>query len=191
MKYLSFLLLVLISLPVLAQEQTLISGDVEHGGFGGPSVKITSINGENAVLVGGRGGWIINHKFVLGAAGYGLASNVYPKGSDSSRHMEMGYGGLNFEYITYSDHLVHLSLELLIGGGAMRYKEDDDFDFGRPSDGFFILEPGINANLNVTHFFRISCGASYRHISGLRSNLSTNSDLSGVSAMFTLKFGNF
>ena len=161
-------------MPVLAQEQALISGDVEHGGFDSPSVKITNINGENAVLVGGRGGWIVNHKFVLGAAGYGLASNIYPKGSDTiRRYMEMGYAGLDLEYITYSDHLVHLSLELLIGGGGIRYKEDDDFDFGKPSDAFFILEPGINVNLNVTQFFRISCGASYRHISGLRSNLST------------------
>ena len=31
----------------------------------------TTLNGENAVLVGGRGGWIINHSFVLGGAGYG------------------------------------------------------------------------------------------------------------------------
>lgn len=80
MKYALFLLFAIITLPVFAQEQTLIgSGEIENGGFGGPVVKVTSINGESAVFVGGRGGWIINHTFVLGGAGYGLVTNVNAK----------------------------------------------------------------------------------------------------------------
>jgi hypothetical protein len=67
MKKFVFLLVIVFTLPVLAQEATLINGEIESGGFGGPVLKVTSINGENAVLVGGRGGWIINHSFVLAA----------------------------------------------------------------------------------------------------------------------------
>ncbi|NIN69246.1 MAG: hypothetical protein GTO63_32105, partial [Anaerolineae bacterium] len=59
----------------VAQEpETLIEGDVRHGGFGGPVVKFTEVNNEFGVLVGGRGGWIINDSFVLGAGGYGLVT---------------------------------------------------------------------------------------------------------------------
>ncbi len=84
MKYVLFLLFVILTLPAFSQEQTLIGdGDIESGGFGGPAVKVTSINGETAVLIGGCGGWIINHTFVLGGAGYGLVTNVNAKNTDS------------------------------------------------------------------------------------------------------------
>ena len=62
--------------PVLAQEETLISGQLEYGGYGGPVVKFTTINNDWEVMVGGRGGWIINHSFVLGGGGYGLVTDV-------------------------------------------------------------------------------------------------------------------
>ena len=195
MKYVLFLLLVILTLPVFAQEQTLIgSGDIENGGFGGPVVKVTSINGESAVLVGGRGGWIINHTFVLGGAGYGLVTNVNAKKTDSvHQFIQMGYGGLDLEYIASSNDLVHLSLGLLIGGGSIGFKDENEnlFDNHRTIKGFFVLEPSAHANLNVTHFFRIAGGISYRYVNGLKSPLSTNADLSGLSAVLTLKFGKF
>ena len=196
MKYVPFLLLVVLTLPVLAQEQTLIGGDIESGGFGGPAVKVTTLNGETAVFVGGRGGWIINHSFVLGGAGYGLVTNVNAKITDSvHQFIEMGYGGLDLEYIASSDDLIHLSIGLFIGGGGIGYKhgddDDDRFDDHHPMKGFFILEPSVHANLNVTHFFRIAGGVSYRYVNGLKSTLSTNTDLSGPSVVLTLKFGKF
>jgi hypothetical protein len=195
MRYVLFLLFVILTLPVFAQEQTLIgSGDIENGGFGGPAVKVTRINGETAVLVGGRGGWIINHTFVLGGAGYGLVTNVSPKNTDSvHQFIEMGYGGLDLEYIASSNDLVHLSLGLLIGAGSIGFKDntDDMFDNHRTMESFFVLEPSAHANLNVTHFFRIAGGVSYRYVNGLKSPLSTNADLSGLSAVLTLKFGKF
>jgi hypothetical protein len=195
MKYVLFLLFVILTLPVFAQEQTLIgAGDIENGGFGGPAVKVTSINGETAVLVGGRGGWIINHSFVLGGAGYGLVTNVRAKNTDSvHQFIHMGYGGLDLEYIASSNDLVHLSLGLLIGGGGIGFKDEDDdmFDNHRTMESFFVLEPSAHANLNVTHFFRIAGGVSYQYINGLKSPVSTNTDLSGLSAVLTLEFGKF
>ena len=195
MKNVLFLLIVLLTIPELAQEKTLIGGgDIENGGFGGPAVKVTSINGETAVLVGGRGGWIINHTFVLGGAGYGLVTNVRGKTTDSlNQFIEMGYGGLDLEYIASSNDLVHLSLGLLIGGGSIGHKREDDgmLDYHSTMKGFFVLEPSVHANLNVTQFFRIAGGVSYRYINGLKSPLSTNTDLSGLSAVLTLKFGKF
>jgi hypothetical protein len=194
MRYIQFLLFVMLTLPVFAQEQTLIGEDIESGGFGGPVVRVTSINGESAVLVGGRGGWIINHSFVLGGAGYGLVTNVNAKNADSvHQFIEMGYGGLDLEYIASSNNLFHFSLELLIGGGGIGFKvgNDDGLNTYRTMKGFFVVEPSIHANLNVTHFFRIAGGVSYRYVSGLISPVSTNADLSGFSAGLTLKFGKF
>jgi hypothetical protein len=192
-KFLTILLLAF-TFPAFAQEETLINGEIESGGFGGPAIKVTTINGENAVMVGGRGGWIINHSFVLGGAGYGLATDVNAKVTDSMHQcIQMGYGGLDLEYIPSSNDLIHLSVGLLIGAGGIGYKQDnnDMFNSSHKTNAFFVLEPTVNANLNVTHYFRVAAGVSYRYVSGLKSVVSTNSDLSGPSAVLTFKFGTF
>ncbi len=196
-------LLLAASLPLAAQdEETLISGPVESGGFGGPSLRITKINGEVAVLVGGRGGWIINHVFMIGGAGYGLVTRTAAKtpGLLGEKDLDIGYGGLEMEYYSNPSDLVHLSVRLLLGGGGVAYREDVMVSSHRDMDGFFVAEPGISVNLNVTHFFRISAGASYRFVTGVDTPndllghpapLTSNADLSGPSALLTLKFGKF
>lgn len=200
----SFILctLLILCLPALAQEQTLLGDtDVEHGGYGGPVVKFTTINNEFGVLVGGRGGWIINHTFCIGLAGYGLANNIKANTVDAfgRKYLEMGYGGLDLEYIDRSDDLIHFSIHTLIGGGSagFRYSWDEEQwnnDNGmnhKEHDPFFILEPGANVDLNVTPWFRTSAGVSYRYVTGLSSAAATNSDISGLSAGLTFRFGKF
>lgn len=190
------LALVAMSLPALAAEKTLIGDleDLEHGGFGGPIVRFTQINGDLGVLTGGRGGWIIDHRFVLGGGGYGLANSIeaevrLPDASGGSvaalEDMEMGYGGGMLEFIIASDELIHFSVELLVGAGgatsASNWKED----------AFFVAEPGANLILNVTDFFRFGVGASYRYIEGLHFGDIGDDDVTGVSAVLTFKFGKF
>ncbi|MCX6122972.1 MAG: hypothetical protein NTX44_15275 [Ignavibacteriales bacterium] len=194
MKKLLFLLVIVFTFSAFSQEATLINGEIESGGFGGPVLKVTNINGENSVMVGGRGGWIINHSFILGGGGYGLVTDVKSKVSDSvHQYIEMGYGGLELEYIASSNDLIHLSIGMLVGGGGIGYKfEDNDaFNASHNKNAFFVFEPNINANLNVTRFFRVAAGVSYRYVSGLKSVVSTNADLSGPSANLTFKFGKF
>ena len=189
-----FLLVIIFTFSALAQESTLISGDIESGGFGGPVIKVTNINGENAVIAGGRGGWIINHSFVLGGGGYGLVTDVNAKVKDlNHQYVEMGYGGLEIEYIASSDDIIHLSIGLLVGGGGIGYKHEDNevFNTSHNTKSFFVIEPSADANLNVTRFFRIAAGASFRYVSGLKSVISTSADLSGLSAVLTFKFGKF
>ena len=188
------LLLCLVTFPLLAQEETLIGGEIENGGFGGPVVKLGSINGETGIFVGGRGGWIINHTFIVGGGGYGLANNVKAKvlGPYSERYLNFGYGGLELEYIAQSDRLIHFSVMTLIGAGGLGWR-DESIRGGMNSDGdaFFILEPAAQVNLNVTKYFRLSAGVSYRYVSGVDSPAATNADLSGPSGVLTFRFGKF
>ena len=200
MKTLAVLALLLTTFPAFAQEETLLGGgDTEHGGFGAIVVKFTTINSEFAVVMGARGGWIINHTFSLGLAGYGLANNVHSRvlGPRGERFVNMGYGGLDLEYVVNSDRLVHISFHSLIGAGGLGFRRawDEDWDNG-PFDSqhynaFFIAEPGVNVDLNVISWFRLSAGMSYRYISGVTSGASSNSDLKGPSGMLTLRFGSF
>jgi hypothetical protein len=188
-----------------AQEETLMgSGEISSGGFGAPVVKLTEITGDPAVLVGGRGGWIINHTFVLGAGGYGLVTThktqdplafLFPYGETV---LSFGYGGLELEYIIQSDKLLHYSVYLLLGGGAVSYRNknssdewDDLYDIHSPEDAFFVVESAVNLELNVASFFRINAGIGYRSISGLKFDSLGNADFSGMTGTLALKFGGF
>lgn len=186
-----------------AQEKTLIgSGEVSNGGFGGPVVKYVQIKGEPGVLVGGRGGWIINHTFVLGGGGYGLVNDIKSdnppylyQGTWYNTYLNFGYGGVELEYIFQSDDLLHFSVYSLIGGGDISYRNemfnDHGMNWDSNNDAFFVFEPAINAELNVISFMRIDAGVSYRFIGGVNFDAIKNSDLAGPSASLTFKFGTF
>jgi hypothetical protein len=189
-----FLCLMGTSALAAQNDETLISGKIESGGFGALVLKLTEIDGKTAIMSGGRGGWIINHTFVVGGGGYGLVNNIKPEGISSEKDLllEMGYGGLEFEYIANSQRLIHYSIYTLIGGGSVEYRErDHPFEEVYASDGFFVAEPGVSFELNVTKCFRVSLGTSYCYINGVDLEGMSNSDLRGLSANLTLKFGKF
>lgn len=183
----------------LAQESgPMINGSVSHGGFGGPVVKLTTINSEFGVFVGGRGGWIVNfrpdHSFVLGGGGYSLATEIEiddVMSSGGSAHLNLAYGGLELAYVNRTRNPVHFSVHTLIGGGGADHSEESQNLEGEDGDPFFVVEPGISAILNVAEFFRIEGGVSYRLISGTDLDGVEDSDLSGASAVLTFKFGSF
>ena len=180
--------------PALAAEQeTLIKGDHEHGGFGGPVVKITTFDFEPGIVVGGRGGWIIDHKLVIGGGGYGLTKNLN-KGEDDisdGSTLSFGYGGFELEYIFGSDKLVHGSIYTLIGGGSLSLMGDETDNHTIETNEYFVFEPDLNLELNVTKFFRIGLGVGYRFVAGDDFLDYDYLDLSGVTGTLTFKFGKF
>ncbi len=166
-----------------AQQRTLLGGGLESGGFGGPVVKFSDVGGDFAVFAGGRGGWIINHTFVVGAGGYGVANSIGEFEFPFERGIEFGYGGVEIEYINRSDDLLHFSIYTLIGAGGATYLFDR-------TDTVFVLEPAANLMLNVATFFRIGVGGGYRIVTAADLDLS-NSDLSAPFGVLTFKFGSF
>ena len=193
----AFLLALLLGAPLRAQE-TLLGGDVEFGGYGGPVVQFTSLNKQLGVLVGGGGGVVIGHTLSLGGAGYGLVNNVTEDVAPAATpYLNLGYGGVYLRYINSSNALVHFTAGVLIGGGGAGFRDDvadgNEPNTGRDtlSDAFFIAEPDLEAELNVARWLRITLGGSYRLVSGLRVAGLGNDDISGPSARMTLKFGSF
>lgn len=185
-----------------AQEtQTLFDGDVTHGGFGGPMVKFDDIRGELGVWVGGRGGWVINlddyHAITLGGGGYGLATNhSIPDGyegfdDDRDYVATNGYGGFLLEYTNRSYQLLHVTATGLIGAGGLTIRERNFSDIDEDPNPFFVLEPGVHLELNVTSFFRIATGVNYRFTSGIDKAGFRDSDFTGANATVTFKFGFF
>ena len=184
-----------------AVEQTLLPHGITSGGYGAPVQRFSTVTGRGVLFTGLEAGWIVNHRFVLGAAGYGLATqNIRNAGAElrDSRGrapiVEMGYGGVTLGYVAQPMKLVHLTIQALIGGGGMTY-DVLDIDGVRPedapTDGFFVAEPTVQGELNVTRFFRIGVGGGYRFISGASLDGIGDRDLRGASATLTFKLGRF
>ncbi|PLX32947.1 MAG: hypothetical protein C0600_01325 [Ignavibacteria bacterium] len=205
------MLLVLLPMSLKAQEQeTLFAHPIDHGGFGALVIKGTQIADEPALLMGMYGGWLIDHQFMIGIGGYGLvnmipasrlAEQVYNFDGDRMA-IGLGYGGLMLEYIVAPTKLLHLNVQTLIGAGSATYMYDwydecdDDFwnddAWDDRHDLFFVLEPAVHAELNLTTWFRIAGGVSYRYITGMNRLADlNNNDLSGISGNLSLKFGAF
>ena len=187
--------------PALAGQarevETLIRGGIDSGGFGSPVLKFAEMEDRFGMIVGFRGGWIIDHSFVVGGGIYGLTNTqnfgeLTPAPFGPGSHLFMGYGGLELEWIIASHKVVHLSLQSLVGAGGVGYEWDshqccDD----EHADAFFIVEPGANLILNVHKVFRIGLGGSYRFVHDVNLEGITNETLRGPAGVLTLKFGSF
>ncbi|MGE5352867.1 MAG: hypothetical protein ACM3P0_12340 [Acidobacteriota bacterium] len=201
------IILFLLTTCIFAQRETVFESEIDNGGFGGPVVKMTQVKGNFGVIVGGYGGWLINHQFLLGGGGFGLANDIEAgkevtgiPGSLNRPMLNFGYGGLILEYYFNPMKLIHYSVSLLIGGGGISYRErhfmegsgsNADLDELYNPDAFFVVEPAVSGELNVAKFMKIGLGVGYRWTTGVNMVGINNSDLSNFSVNLALKFGKF
>ena len=156
-----------------------------------PEVKINSIQGNIGTLVGFYGGALINRTFLIGIAG---GVNLgHPR-------VNYGYFGGIMQYVFKPSDVVHFSGQLLIAYGSTKDYEDpkegllDNF-WNISGAPFFMMEPGLNLEVNMSHRVTLVVGMSYRYVSGLdeyNENVLitrvTNEDLSGLNFNIGLKF---
>ena len=194
------IILVILTSTALAQEQILFSGITSHGGFGGPVLKLSQFDDDLGLLVGGRGGWIIGHAITIGGGGYGLTNDIpiLYDNTDTTQYLDFGYGGFELGLILASNRLIHFSINSLIGGGAIGYRnsifdkpDNWDHDWDNHNDQVFVIEPGINLIANLTRWLRMGIGLSYRHVTGVDLAAVDNKFLSGPSGVLSFKFGSF
>lgn len=197
------------SIFAVAEEQETLfgNGDVTWGGYGAAETKFSTVNSQMALLIGGRGGVIINHSFTLGIAGYGLVTSHRienykvsdPYWTDSIPYLRVGYGGLHLGLAIEPSRLVHITGGLLIGAGGAAYTREYSYNhWGNDyniksynSSAFFVLEPQIGVELNLTNFMRIEASGTYRYVSGLDLPATKNGDIGGPSGTLSIKFGKF
>ena len=182
-----------ISCTAFAQTETLFSGEIDHGGFGGVNTSFSQVNGELAVMFGGYGAWLINSRFALGGGGFGTANAIkYDETPLGNRYINFDYAGFYTEYILKPEKLFHLTFSAFVGGGEVNMSYDDgDGDELFEGDNVFVLDPRVNVELNVTSYMRLMLGAGYRFVSGVDLLALENSDFSGPSLNLSVRFGSF
>lgn len=184
------------SATTVAQEQdstqTLIKSALKVSELWTPEVKINSIQGDIGTLIGFYGGALFNRSFLLGISG---GANL------SHPTVNYGYFGAIGQYIYKPTNLWHFSGQLLLAYGSAKDYEDpksgllDNFMnvSGAP---FFLMEPGINLELNISRNVMLVAGVSYRWVTGMDENSEnvsithvTNEDLSSINFNIGVKFG--
>ena len=156
--------------------ETLITANIDNGWLVSPDVKLSSLGGEFQAFAGFHGGWVIDHKFMIGFAAYG--------NTGEGAGFDMAYGGLLLEYLANPNKLLNYSVRALLGGGAA-----DAFRSRHHGGevGFFAFEPEARVTLNVTRHFRVGFGGGYRFV-GASAGVT---GLGGPTATFSFKFGSF
>jgi len=162
------------------------------GAFLEQTTKVTEIDGDPQVLLGGRFSVVFNHHLNVGLAGYGLVSPVewVPDESLPGDYLLFGYGGLMIEPVFAPQNVVHFSVPVLLGAGGYGTR-DRDFDTYDEGDAFWVFEPGINMDIKIASFFVIGLGGSFRFVSnGIQDNIDLE-ELSGPNAHLSFKLGWF
>ncbi|MFC2096552.1 hypothetical protein ACFLQ3_02505 [Bacteroidota bacterium] len=173
------------------------------GGYIAPELKIGNVHEDMSMFLGGKIGMTFNDKFTLGLAGYGLVNNsnfnipdINPFSSAVTPvRIGIGYGGLALEYTLFSNKKVHFSIPVVVGVGGVSIYEDEEeyyYDWNElENSAAFVVEPGVNVELNLFKFFRVDLGASYRLVSQTDLQYLTDEDLSDFTINATFKFGFF
>jgi hypothetical protein len=182
------------------QMRTLTGPEHTGGGYGAFTAGYSVIQERHAYEFGFRGMWVINHSIAMGFGGTGFANQaMYNPVSGSDNFLTGGYGGFIIEPIVAPMYPVHLAFPILIGGGGISYVETnwEEFDnFVMATDFFMIIQPGAELELNVTRFFRIGLGATYRFPTDFNATTTETpelspQDLKGFSYSLSFKFGRF
>jgi hypothetical protein len=206
MKKIIVIVALLASAQLYAQDATKstspFSGKIHHSGYGALTTNYSKFNGDDAIFVGAYGGWMINHKLMLGLGGQYLVTKhdgfgVNPT-NNKKNELKMGYGGLMAEYTFFENRRIHATANSLFGFGFVTNGSHGGYDAEtgetwRSADesGFLVVEPSINVEVSVTKWFRVSAGGGYRLITSADIVGISNADMSSPTANVTLKFGVF
>ena len=180
--------------------QTLFGNEKHNGAYGAFTIGYSEIDQKQAVLFGGRFEWIIGHSIGLGFGGNGFINEFhYEPALYSDIFLTGGYGGIYIEPILMPNFPVHLAFPILLGAGGISYVTEDwdnHYNMIEDTEAFLIAEPGAEIELNLTRYFRLALGTSYRFTTpfnvGLPDSPNVNSDaLKGFSFLMTFKFGRF
>lgn len=206
------------TLTIFAQEKTTINSNeirtlagnnnISNGFYAGLTFGYSQIDQKDAFLSGVRLAWIINHSFAIGIAGSGFVSDLdqYYDVPDDKFALSGGHAGLYLEPIFFGKSPIHVSMPIIIGMGGIYGWNDNynnshqwenySYDYHEDWDTYFVIEPGLELDINVVRFMRLSLGATYRLTDDIQmnhdDNIALNKDaLRNLSGYFTLKFGKF
>lgn len=183
----------LCALSARAADEAVFDEDDHWNLFTRLDLTYTELGGEDAYLGGVQVGGLLNDSFSAGLVLRALVTEIEPgyNGYNNPEEFDFGYGGLSLEYTFLARRLVHASVSGLVGGGWLRLDRTSD---GEDKDiQLFVLEPGVNAMVNVTQRTELGLGVSYRHTDPYSNKIEglSDGDLSGAAVSIFLRVTEF
>ena len=188
-------------LPILIFTILLIFSEAEaqettHGAFGALEMKTLSYKNQNELFLGGRFGWVINKKFVVGGGYYSLINSLDINTAEynNQEFHTLNYGGLELEYYLLSSGKLRPSISVLCGGGGVTLLipsgvQDKKI---RTTLNLNVYEPRLNFEYSLYNWLNIAAGVSYRFVTNLDGLYGIyNKDLSGVNGSLSFRFGDY
>ncbi|MGB2867092.1 MAG: hypothetical protein WBD36_01460 [Bacteroidota bacterium] len=201
MKVFSFVILSLFSSICMFSNQvreqdseTLTGSDVSIGSLWSLELKTNSVQREIGSSISVYWATVIDRSVILGLGGFWNLT-----------HTVTNYGSFQLlaQYVPEPDRLLHFGGQLMLGFATVKdYQNPKNglFDnFGNTSGAsYYMIEPGVSAELNLTTSKKLVLGLGYCAAFGLEANHSsiaksnvTNRDLSGLNIIIGLKFGDY
>lgn len=209
MKNLSFLFLVVfvlgISFTSSAQEnddgfQTLFkqNGKTSVSGFGGLIMEFSNVDEQFAFSMGAQGAALFNQSFFIGLYGQGVVNMpnyTYPQPPleiELDQSILFFHGGFYTGFVFYPNKPIHFGLSSKFGwGGISLYDNYYDNNYYYPPRGYypyqeyhvdmvFVVTPQIEAEFNITNWFKFNMGLGYRFVSGVDGTYDSFDSSTGI-----------
>jgi hypothetical protein len=156
-----------------AQRDEGTRSGVDHGGWGAPTWAFMPVQGGVATLEGGRGGWLIDHRWTLGGH---AQSGRGPGGG------RLHYSGVFIERTVQPDRPLHATFSGSWGAGQLRTEEQ--------RTPIQVLQGAAHLEGEITSWMRIAAGPAYRAVlQGESAPLRTVEH--AIGGELVLKFGRF
>jgi hypothetical protein len=200
-----FILLSFIKLTFTQENNKYIfssSSDIKSTLFLGPELKISKLIDNYQLYTGLKVAILFNDKIAFGLAGGGFVTEevfngLNDLGEEAALNTISGYGGFYIDYIIPTESPVMISFPMLIGVAGIALFTPQEVNNlitdDRLIEGgvFFIYEPAVNAEVNITGFLRMGMGIGYRFaVRGDMDRVSAR-DFSAFTFNWNFKFGSF
>jgi hypothetical protein len=176
--------------------KTLLSnGGGVTGGFFMLQPKMTYFNDQTALVGGMSMAMVLGHQFNMG-----LAINFLMTGVDTYyteyfigpytalADLNFTYGGMLLEPVFFNKSAIHFTTPVVVGPGVASLTNDSYFN-SFASDIIWVVEPGLNLELNVTKVLRFILGGSYRFVFDTQLEGTDNQSLSDFAFSAGFKIG--
>jgi len=179
--------------------KTIISKGTQLNGFGSVDLKYSNFVDRPALLIGAQGGVLLDHHFYLGVGAYGLTTRVQFESPEDAAlyNLNGGYAGVLLGGVIAPSRVFHIYIPALIGAGSLDITDPNYLISGFTeevtveSSAFFVVEPGLEIEANITHFFRLGLGGTWRFVEGAELTRLDNNSLSNWSTYISFRFGRF
>lgn len=190
------------------QIKTVFQSNKRDGFYGSFSSGYSPIDGKHGLVFSSRGCWIMDHWFAVGIGGTGFVNNVDHLSAEISgylsnnetdliggygivKNLAGGYGGIFLEPMLGPLKPVHFSFPVLIGAGGLTSYTTYHQSYYDIEDFFFVIEPGIELEVNFTRWLRVAAFATYRFTSDINIDYVNPNALRTWSAGLNFKVGLF